>query len=140
MKMRMKIINNSAYSSRSGFKLFMFLVVALFATIFISVSAYADNAASEEAAGENSSQVLKGFNQDRSAPSEIVSIPDERKRLVMFVMGVPLLILIILTVALGIAMVVFGKQVFVAHMICAGLSLTLALGHAIVGMVWFFPF
>lgn len=118
----------------------MFLVAALFATIFISASAYADNAAPEEAAGENSSQVLKGFNQDRSAPSEIVSIPDERKRLVMFVMGVPLLILIILTVALGIAMVVFGKQVFVAHMICAGLSLTLALGHAIVGMVWFFPF
>lgn len=140
MKPRMKIINSAAYSSRSGFKLFMFLVAALFATIFISASAYADNAASEEATGENSSQVLKGFNQDRSAPSEIVSIPDERKRLVMFVMGVPLLILIILTVALGIAMVVFGKQVFVAHMICAGLSLTLALGHAIVGMVWFFPF
>lgn len=140
MKPRMKIINSAAYSSRSGFKLFMFLVAALFATIFISASAYADNAVPEEAAGENSSQVLKGFNQDRSAPSEIVSIPDERKRLVMFVMGVPLLILIILTVALGIAMVVFGKQVFVAHMICAGLSLTLALGHAVVGMVWFFPF
>jgi len=36
-------------------------------------------------------------------------------------------------------MVVFAKPVFVAHMIFAGFSLTLAIAHAIVAIVWFFP-
>jgi len=135
----MKITNRSAAVSGSVFNPYLFILAALIVIIFMSANAHAENAGSE-IESENASQVLKGFNQDRSAPSEIVSIPDERKRLIMFIMGVPLLVLIILTVSLGVAMVVYGKQVFVAHMICAGLSLTLALGHAIVGMVWFFPF
>ena len=63
-----------------------------------------------------------------------------RISLVMFFLGVPLLILLIATVTLGIAMGVYGKQVFLPHMICAGLSMTLALGHAVVGIVWFYPF
>ena len=58
----------------------------------------------------------------------------------MFVMGVPLLILLLVTGALGIAMGVYGKQVFVAHMVFAGLTMTLALAHAVVGIVWFYPF
>jgi len=44
------------------------------------------------------------------------------------------------TGGLGVAMVVYGKQVFVIHMIFAGLTMTLAVIHAIVGMVWFFPY
>ena len=139
MKPRMKITNRSTAVSGAAFNPYLFILAALIAIIFMPANAHAENAGSE-IESEKASQVLKGFNQDRSAPSEIVSIPDERKRLIMFIMGVPLLVLIILTVSLGVAMVVYGKQVFVAHMICAGLSLTLALGHAIVGMVWFFPF
>ena len=72
--------------------------------------------------------------------SEIIKIDDQRKRQIMFAMGVPLLIFIMITVGLGIAMGVFGKDVYIAHMIFAGLSLTLALGHAVVGLVWFWPF
>ena len=60
--------------------------------------------------------------------------------LVMFVLGVPLLFLLLTTGVLGIAMGVYGKPVFVAHMVCAGLSMTLAVAHAIVGLVWFYPF
>lgn len=96
---------------------------------------------SNTATGDDSMQIMKEFSQEgRDAKSEIVQIPDQRKRLIMFIMGIPLLIFITTTVCLGVAMVVYGKQVFVAHMIFAGLSLTLALGHAVVGVVWFNPF
>jgi len=44
------------------------------------------------------------------------------------------------TAALGIAMGVYGKPVYLAHMICAGLTVTLAVVHVIVGLVWFRPF
>ena len=83
---------------------------------------------------------MSGFNKDQSKPSDIVSIPDKKKRLVMFFMGVPLLIFILLTAALGIAMGMYGKPVYVPHMICAGISVTLAIAHAVVGIVWFYPF
>lgn len=91
-------------------------------------------------AEEDSASVIQSFATDQSAKSELVAIEDGTKRLVMFIMGVPLLILIFITAALGVAMGVYGKPVFVAHMVCAGLSLTLALGHAVVGIVWFYPF
>jgi hypothetical protein len=58
----------------------------------------------------------------------------------MFLLGVALLTLVLITGGLGIAMGVYGKQVFVAHMIFAGLSMTLAIAHAIVGIVWFYPY
>ena len=91
-------------------------------------------------AADSVSDVLSGFNKDQDKPSDIVSIPDKKKRLIMFLMGVPLLIFILLTAALGIAMGMYGKPVFVPHMVCAGLSVTLAIAHAIVGIVWFYPF
>lgn len=90
----------------------------------------------EEKVGET----MNAFTSIEAPVSEHISISDERKRLVMFSLGVPLLILILLTGGLGIAMGVYGKPVFLAHMVCAGLSMTLALGHAIVGIVWFYPF
>jgi hypothetical protein len=37
-------------------------------------------------------------------------------------------------------MALYGKRVFVAHMIFAGFSVTLAIVHSIVAVVWFFPF
>ena len=94
----------------------------------------------QTASEQASAGVIQSFNTDGSAKSELVAIEDKTKRLVMFIMGVPLLILLFATAALGVAMGVYGKQVFVPHMVCAGLSLTLALGHAVVGIVWFYPF
>lgn len=89
---------------------------------------------------EDSATVLQAFAQQDAKKSDIVAIDDKTKRLVMFSMGVPLLILLLVTVALGVAMGVYGKPVFLPHMICAGLSLTLAIAHAVVGIVWFYPF
>lgn len=96
---------------------------------------------SEEAMQKPSeSHVMQAFTSQEDIESEIVKIDDQRKRQIMFAMGVPLLLFIFITAGLGIAMGVFGKDVYIAHMIFAGLSLTLALGHAVVGVVWFWPF
>ncbi|NOX42880.1 MAG: hypothetical protein GXP19_03980 [Gammaproteobacteria bacterium] len=114
--------------------------VIMAALLFLSVNAWGavSNTATED---DSSHDVMKEFTQDdRSAKSEIVAIPDKRKHLIMFIMGIPLLLLIATTVSLGVAMVIYDKKVFVAHMIFAGLSLTLAVGHAVVGLVWFNPF
>ncbi len=83
---------------------------------------------------------MQAFISREIEESEIIVIGDKTKRLIMFLLAVPLLLLLIATVALGVAMGIYGKQVFLPHMICAGLSLTLALAHAVVGIVWFFPF
>ena len=85
-------------------------------------------------------QVIQKFAEQEKKESGALSVEQREKHLIMFVMGVPLLLFILTTVTLGIAMGFYGKQVFVAHMVFAGLSLTLALAHAIVGIVWFYPF
>lgn len=61
------------------------------------------------------------------------------KHQILFLMGTVLLASILTTVGLGIAMAVYGKQVFVPHMLFAGLSTTLAIVHAVVAIVWFYP-
>ncbi len=94
----------------------------------------------QDATHQAESQVMHAFTSQEVKDSDIVDIDDKEKRVVMFFLGVPLLVLLFATGALGIAMGVFGKQVFVAHMVCAGLSMTLAFGHAVVGLVWFYPF
>ncbi len=118
-------------------RVFVCLFVGL--VLSVAVPGYADEPVVQKAE-QQSSGVLQAFDNDRSAKSERVAIDEKTKHLVMFLMGIPLLLLIIATVALGVAMVVYGKRVFVQHMVCAGLSLTLALGHAVVGIVWFYPF
>lgn len=120
---------------------FIVLLVTLGVSFVWAEEPVTEKAASEQSANEQGdSSVMQSFVSREVVESDIVAIEDETKRLVMFIMGVPLLILLIATVALGVAMVIYGKQVFVAHMICAGLSLTLAMAHAVVGLVWFFPF
>ena len=108
--------------------------------VFAINVAFADSQVEPDSAGESEAQIIQKFTSQESIDSEIVTIDDQRKRQIMFAMGVPLLLFIIITVALGVAMGVFGKDVYIAHMVFAGLSLTLALGHAIVGLVWFWPF
>jgi hypothetical protein len=112
---------------------------------FISHVVYAEGEAGKDNVNKSvessESKVIHAFTiQEGDVESNIIKIDDQRKRQIMFAMGVPLLIFIMITVGLGIAMGVFGKDVYIAHMIFAGLSLTLALGHAVVGLVWFWPF
>ena len=109
--------------------------LAGFALLFLSIPVHA-----AERSAENNSQVMQAFTPKDDGESSVIQIEDKTKKVVMFVMGVPLLIFLLVTGALGIAMGVYGKQVFVAHMIFAALSMTLALAHAIVGLVWFYPY
>jgi len=96
-------------------------------------------AATDPAPQNDGAQVLQSF--ERAATGAAVpDAGDQTRRWVMFGLGAPLLLLLLATGALGIAMGVYGKQVYLPHMICAGLSITLAIVHAIVGIVWFRPF
>lgn len=88
--------------------------------------------------GETPAQVMEAFTESDSERGKS-NISDHRKQQIMFIMGITLLIFLITTVSLGVAMVVYAKPVFVAHMIFAGFSLTLAIAHSIVAIVWFFP-
>lgn len=118
-------------------------IVAMVCSIWCILSVgtvLADTEKNPESSTESEAQIIQKFTSKDNIESEIVTISDQRKRQVMFAMGVPLLLFIIITVSLGVAMGVFGKDVYIAHMVFAGLSLTLALGHAIVGLVWFWPF
>src|SRR3569832_199088 len=47
---------------------------------------------------------------------------------------------ILVTAGLGIAMALFGKEVYLAQMLSAGFSVFLAVSHAVTAVVWFFPF
>ena len=89
----------------------------------------------------NGVQVLEDFDrQQADRVDSAAAIGDKKKHLVMFLLGIPLLILLLTTGAVGIAMGLFGKPLFLLHMILAGLTMTLALVHVIVGLVWFYPF
>jgi hypothetical protein len=103
--------------------------------------AAANAGAAESAPAENNgAQILEAFDRQQVQKVDANAVGDKKKQLIMFSLGVPLLILLLTTGALGIAMAVFGKQVFVLHMVLAGLTVTLALVHVIVGLVWFYPF
>jgi len=112
----------------------------LFLFSIITGAVYAETELGSGSGAESESQVIQKFTSQEISSSEHITIGDQRKRQVMFAMGVPLLLFIIITVVLGISMGVYGKNVYIPHMIFAGLSLTLALAHAIVGLVWFWPF
>lgn len=73
---------------------------------------------------------------------ELVESFDERRdqHQILFFMGVLLLISILLTAGFGVSMAMLGKEVFVPHMIFAGISVFLSIAHAVVAIVWFFPF
>lgn len=88
----------------------------------------------------NPAQVIKSFVEIERVQGAARKISDERKHQILFMMGVLLLVLVLTTASLGIAMGIYAKPVFVAHMVSAGLTTTLAVAHAIVAMVWFSPF
>ena len=90
------------------------------------------------AGNASGAEVLKAF--EHGPDPETAAATERTRRWVMFGLGAPLLLLLLITAGLGIAMGIFGKQVYVAHMVFAGLCLTLAIVHAIVGLVWFRPF
>ncbi|MDQ6993007.1 MAG: hypothetical protein Q9M31_05985 [Mariprofundus sp.] len=82
--------------------------------------------------------VMQQFSgDDEVSPQRKVDV--ERKHQILFAMGLSLLILLLITGTLGIAMVGFDKNVFIPHMIFAGLSMTLACVHSATAIAWFWP-
>jgi len=96
--------------------------------------------AEEAAPSGDSAQILQAFNQQQRKDIREKAIPQKEKQQIMFLLGVVLITLVLITGGLGIAMGLYGKPVFVAHMVFAAFSITMAIVHAIVGLVWFYPF
>jgi hypothetical protein len=86
----------------------------------------------------NGPQILEQFG--RQQPQRATTIAEHERQVIMFSIGTVLLVLLISTASVGIAVAAFGKPLFLVHMILAGLTVTVALVHVIVGVVWFFPF
>ncbi len=87
---------------------------------------------------EHSSDVMKQFNEEKALAAER-AISTNRKHQILFWMGGALLCLIFLAAGFGVAMGIFGKDVFVWHVLTAGLATTLAIVHAVTAFVWFYP-
>ena len=96
--------------------------------------------AEENSSSGESAQILQAFNQQHRNDGRDKAISPKEKQQIMFLLGVVLITLVLITGGLGVAMGLYGKPVFVAHMVFAGLSVSLAIVHAIVGLVWFYPF
>jgi cytochrome b subunit of formate dehydrogenase len=112
----------------------------ILAASFLILSVNPANAQDANQTGEDSTQILQAFNKQHREAEHAKSITEKDKQRIMFLLGVALITLVLITGGLGIAMGLYGKPVFVAHMVFAGLSITLAIVHAIVGLVWFYPF
>ncbi len=124
-------------------------VVVIFLITLLSLSsfqlAFAENTPSTKSSVEkdvNGIQVLEAFDKQKEEKEkqDQDQISAHKKQVIMFLIGIPLLILLLITGALGIAVGIFDKPWFVAHMVLAGLTMTLAIVHLIVGLVWFYPF
>ncbi len=101
-------------------------------------AAPAETAASQSVSSQSAEAVMQQFaGDDEVSPQR--KIGTERKHQILFLMGISLLVLLLITGTLGIAMVAYGKDVFLPHMIFAGLSLTLAVVHSATAIAWFWP-
>ena len=95
-------------------------IVAISSSIFVLLIALMAMLVAAPVKANESQQVMQGFVNKEQVVSEHVLIETKQKHQILFFMGITLLLLIFATAGFGIAMAVFGKQVFVPHMICAG--------------------
>lgn len=113
------------------------LIAVVFAFFAVIPAA---NAADDHGQKSDGLKIMEAFEQQASQMNSDGVAPMQKKQMAMFFLGVPLLIMLLITGGLGIAMGIYGKQVFMLHMVSAGLTITLAFVHAILGIVWFYPF
>ncbi len=116
------------------------LITWVLITALLSISPAPLVLAEEATKSGESAQILQEFNKQHLETEHAKAISDKTKQRIMFLLGVTLLTLVLITGGLGLAMGLYGKQVFVAHMVFAALSVTVAIVHAIVGLVWFYPY
>jgi hypothetical protein len=118
----------------------VYATVLLTSLLLMASATISASAQEQPARSDDSRQVMEVFNQQALEEAKSNELSDEEKHKILFFMGLGLLILICATAYLGVSMVVFNKEVFVPHMITAGLTVTLGLAHAVAAVVWFFPF
>lgn len=114
------------------------VAVSVALLFFISVLGFSSM---QMANADDGSAVLKSFNglsTGAAVGESFDKVRDQHK--ILFYMGVALLIGVLVTAGLGVAMAILGKEVFVAHMLSAGVTVFLSIAHAVVAIVWFFPF
>lgn len=122
------------------FSVFLPRFIGVTLVLMLSTLSMLPAQAEEVAQSNDSAQILQAFNRQHRDAEHAKSITDKDKQRIMFILGLVLITLVLITGGLGIAMGLYGKPVFAAHMIFAGLSVTLAIVHGIVGLVWFYPF
>lgn len=116
---------------------YAFLILLMAASMLVPSGT---RAAAAEQAPSSDTQVIQAFSEASRDSADRAEIAEQRKHAILFLMGIALLICMLTTAGLGVAMAIYGKKVFVAHTVFAGLSITLALAHAVVAIVWFWPF
>ena len=118
------------------------LWACLWASLWVLASSPVCLADSQPPAPANPTKILESVRAASTPqrPAGVTVIGDHEKQVIMFSIGAVLLALLIGTASVGIAVAVFGKPLFLVHMILAGLTVTVALIHVVVGLVWFYPF
>ena len=117
------------------------LWACLWASLWVLASSPVCLADSQPPAPANPTKILESFaRQDAQRPAGVTVIGDHEKQVIMFSIGAVLLALLVGTASVGIAVALFNKPLFLVHMILAGLTVTVALIHVAVGLVWFYPF
>ncbi len=135
----------SAIGEQMGFKInavktLMLELAFLIWIVLLSTTTFAQTKVQTASSSiESQSEVISAFTASEINQKEQDSETKFRRQFI-FAMGVILLIFIFSTAYFGLSMALFDKQVFVPHMICAGVTVFLALAHAVVAIVWFFPF
>lgn len=100
----------------------------------------ANRALAAEPGPSSDTQVIQAFSEALRESSQRAELTEQRKHSILFLMGAVLLVSMFATAGFGVAMAIYGKKVFVAHTVFAGVSVTLALAHAVTAVVWFWPF
>jgi len=121
-----------------GLSLLMLCVSFSSVSVAVATDTGATLATESAVVTEHSADVMREFNKEKELAAER-AISTNRKHQILFWMGGALLCLVLLAAGFGVAMGIFGKEVFLWHVLSAGLATTLAIAHAVVAFVWFYP-
>jgi hypothetical protein len=94
--------------------------------------------------GENGMQqdlgAMRDFNNLHQDETGLLKVSTKERHEILFYMGLGLIIGLLVTAGFGLTMVLGGRPLFIWHMLFAGISITLAIAHAVTAMIWFYPF
>jgi len=116
------------------------VTLALFFGLGAPYLALAASPASQGASMQQDLHAMQQFNRLHQDETGLLKVKQQTQHRILFWMGLGLILFIFMTAGFGLAMVFGGKQVFVWHMLCAGVTITLALAHAVTSIIWFFPY